>query len=142
MAALGSPLMNKFQRNTTVGGLMEWVRGKIYGFRALMVFDNWPSLLLQRLSLPLEREESFSWLITSHRIRKGCFTTDMYSRFFSRSSIQSTGGTGSWGELRRFWGGTECSGIWDSRNRCRRDYSASLRQTYFHLFRNSSTTRG
>ena len=82
--------MNKSHRNNTVTGLVEWVRGKIYGFRALMVFDNWPSLLLQRLFLrespALYRKGGVTFLV-DHKARdqeglRVCFTSDMYSRFF------------------------------------------------------------
>jgi FkbM family methyltransferase len=82
--------MNKSHRNNTVTGLVEWVRGKINGFRALMVFDNWPSLLLQRLFLrespALYRKGGVTFLV-DHKARdqeglRVCFTSDMYARFF------------------------------------------------------------
>ena len=92
MATLGSPPVNKFQRNNTGSALTEWVRGKIYGFRALMVFDNWPSLLLQRLFLresPAFYRKGGVTFLADHKGRdqawiRECFTTDAYSRFFPR----------------------------------------------------------
>jgi FkbM family methyltransferase len=79
------------QRNNSVRGLVEWIRGKIYGFRALMVFDNWPSLLLQRLFLresPAFYRKGRVIFLADHKGQdqgelRECFTTDMYSRFFS-----------------------------------------------------------
>ena len=68
--------MNKFQRNNSVRGLVEWISGKIYGFRALMVFDNWSSLLLQRLFLRdypafYRKGGVIFWLIIRGAIRQG-----------------------------------------------------------------------
>ena len=79
------------QSNNMVRGLVEWVRGKIYGFRALMVFDNWPSLLLQRLFLrdsPAFYRKGGVIFLADHKGRdqaglRACLATDMYSRFFS-----------------------------------------------------------
>jgi FkbM family methyltransferase len=83
--------MIKFRWNNAVRGLTEWVRGKIYGFRALMIFDNWPSLLLQRLLLrdsPAFYRKGGVFFLADHKGRdqeglRACFTTNMYSRFFS-----------------------------------------------------------
>jgi hypothetical protein len=71
--------------------LVEWIRGKIYGFRALIAFDNWPSLLLQRVFLreyPVFYRKGAVTFLADHSAcdQEGlcmCFTTDMYSRFFS-----------------------------------------------------------
>jgi FkbM family methyltransferase len=90
MAALGLPTMHKSHKNNTGRGLVEWVRGKIYGLRALMVFDNWPSLLVQRLLLresPAFYRKGGVIFLVDHKARdqeglRVCFTTDMYSRFF------------------------------------------------------------
>jgi FkbM family methyltransferase len=72
---------------------VEWIRGKIYGFRSLMVFDNWPSLLFQRLFLrdypAFYRKGGVIFLADHKGLDQGygalreCFTTDMYSRLFS-----------------------------------------------------------
>jgi FkbM family methyltransferase len=83
--------MKKFQRNNIVRTLAEWIRGKIHGFRALMEFDNWPSLLLQRLFLresPAFYRKGRVVFLADHKGRdqawiRECFTTDAYSRFFS-----------------------------------------------------------
>jgi len=56
-----------------------------------MVFDNWPSLLLQRLFLrksPAFYRKGGVTFLADHKARDQeglclCFTTDMYSRFFS-----------------------------------------------------------
>jgi hypothetical protein len=56
-----------------------------------MVFDNWPSLLLQRLFLresPAFYRKGGVIFLVDHKAHdqeglRVCFTTDMYSRFFS-----------------------------------------------------------
>ena len=83
--------MSKLLANDNIKTLVTWVRGKIYGFRALMAFDNWVSLILQRLFLrdyPVFYRRGGLTFLVDHRgcDQEGlrvCLTTDMYSRFFS-----------------------------------------------------------
>jgi len=83
--------MSKFLANDNIKTFVIWVRGKIYGFRALMAFDNRASLILQRLFLrayPVFYRKGAVTFLADHRGRDQeglclCFKTDMYSRFFS-----------------------------------------------------------